>query len=166
MPLTKQRKTEIIDALAQKITKSKTIIFTHFAKIPVEKLKGLRRELRIKNAEYRVVKKTLFRVAAEKAGATISDINLKQVPDAMGIVFGTADQVHPARTVYQFSRTKEQEGFKVLGGMFDTSFVGADKIAALAKFASREDLLARLLGQMKAPFSRLAYVLKSVADKK
>jgi len=75
MPLTKQQKEQVVSGLADKLTQSQTLIFTHFAKIPVEKLKELRRELRVKGAEYRVAKKTLLRVALKKAG-----VNLMRCP--------------------------------------------------------------------------------------
>ena len=166
MPLSTQQKKEIVDALAEKLSRSKTLIFTHFAKVGVEKVKKLRRNLMAKGVGFTVVKKTLLKIALEKAQLDTGTLELKKMQDAVGIALAERDQVYPARTVYAFSKEKDNEAFKVAGGVFDGRFVETEKIAALAKMSSQEELWARLLGQLKAPLSRLVYAVKAVADKR
>ena len=156
----------MVKALAEKLSRSGTLIFTHFAKVSVEKMKELRRNLMAKGADFKVVKKTLLKIALEKAQVDTGTLELKNMQDAVGIALADRDQVHPARTVYAFSREKDNEAFKVAGGVFDGRFVETGMIAALAKMSSQEELWARLCGQLKAPLSRLAYVVKAIADKK
>lgn len=166
MLITKKQKAEIIDSIADKLSESTTLIFTHFAKISVEKIKELRKNLKTKNSDFKVVKKTLLGLALKKAKADVTEIDFKKAHDAVGVVLGGGDEVQTARTVSLFSRAKGNDSFKVLGGIFGGQFAEKEKIAALAKMSSKEELYARFLGQLKAPLSRLAYVLKMVSEKK
>ncbi len=166
MLVTKKQKAEIIDSLTDKLSKSTTLIFAHFAKISVEKIKELRKNLKIKGADFKVVKKTLLGLALEKAKVDVKEINFKKAHDTVGVVLGGDDQVQSARTVSLFSRAKGNDAFKVLGGIFSGQFAEKEKIAALAKMSSKEELYARFLGQLKAPLSRLAYALKMISEKK
>ncbi|MBI3685196.1 50S ribosomal protein L10 [Candidatus Azambacteria bacterium] len=166
MPLTKKQKGEIINSVVEKFSKSKTLIFTYFTKISVEKIKKLRKNLKMKGSDFKVIKKSLLGVALEKAKINIEGIDVEKAFDAVGVVFGGKDQIQIARAVSVFARAKSNETFKVLGGAFDGQFAGVEKITALARMSSQEELYARLLGQFKAPLSRLAYVLKAVSEKR
>lgn len=164
MPLTKKKKNQIVDELADKLSTAKTLIFTHFTKVSVEKIKELRKSLRASGSDFKVTKKSLLGVALKKSNLSAEGIDLKKAGDAMGVAF-SQDQIKPARSVVMFGKAKGNETFKVLGGLFDGQMVVSTQIATLAKSASKEELYSRLLGQMKAPLSRLAYALKAVGEK-
>lgn len=165
MPLTKKKKNQIVDELAKKLSESKTLIFTHFTKVSVEKIKELRKALKASGSDFKVTKKSLLGVALEKAKLSADGIDLKKAADALGVAF-SQDQIKPSRSVVLFAKAKGNETFKVLGGLFGGQLVKDAQIATLAKAASQEELYSRLLGQMKAPLSRLAYALKAVGEKR
>ncbi|MCR4323182.1 MAG: 50S ribosomal protein L10 [Candidatus Azambacteria bacterium] len=166
MSLTRIQKETIVKSVTDKLSKSNVLLFTSFAKISVEKLKRLRKDLKAKGVDFQVVKKNLLRVALEKANIDASEAGMKGIPEACGVVFGTDDQISPVRAVFTFAKAKENASFKIIGGMLDHGFVTPDRMAPLAKVSTKEDLYARLLGQLQAPLSKLVYVIKAVGESK
>lgn len=166
MPLTKKQKEKIVKDVADKLSKNNVLLLTSFSKISVEKLKQLRKDLKVKGIDYKVIKKRLLGVAFEKAKIDVSGIDMKSAPEAWGVVFASEDQIAPVRTVHMFAKAKENESFKVIGGVFDGSVVSAERMVPLAKISSREELYARFLYQLNAPFSQLVYAVKAIGDKK
>lgn len=166
MPFTKAKKETIVKSAVDKLSQSSMLLFTHFSKISVEKMRELRKNLKSAGADFKVVKKSLLGKALEKAKVDATGIDLKKAQGTVGVVFGTEDQLAPTRTVYMFSRAKENESFKLLGGIFDGKLVAKDKLALLAKVSSRNDLIGGLLRQFNAPLSKLVYVVKAIADSK
>lgn len=166
MSLTRKQKETVVESVADKLQKSKVLLFASFSKISVEKLKQLRKDLRVNGIDFQVVKKSLLRVALEKAKIDASAGDMKKIPEACGVVFGTDDQISPVRTVYTFARPKENESFKIIGGILDNAFVAPERMAPLAKVSTKEELYARLLGQLQAPLSKLVYAIKAVGESK
>lgn len=166
MSLTKKQKETIVNDVADKLLKSNILLITSFSKISVEKMKQLRRDLKAKGIDYKVIKKKLLGVALEKAKIDASAVDLKNAPESCGVVFASEDQIAPVRTVHMFAKAKENESFKLLGGLFDGNFISLERIAPLAKVSSREELYVRFLGQLNAPLSKLVYAVKAIGDKK
>jgi large subunit ribosomal protein L10 len=108
---------------------------------------------------FRVVKNTLVRRAvADTPFAPLAD---KMVgPLAYGI--GT-DPVAVAKVLNDFAKGNEK--FVIMGGAIPGQVMSAKDVAALASLPSREELLARLLGTMLAPVTKLARTLNEVPSK-
>lgn len=166
MSLTRKQKETIVESIADKLSKSNVLLFTSFSKISVEKLKQLRKELRAKSIDFKVVKKNLLRVALEKAKIDTSAADMKKIPEACGVVFAADDQIAPVRAIYTFAKVKENASFTVIGGILDDAFVAPERMAPLAKVSTREELYARLLGQLQAPLAKLVYAIKAVGESK
>ena len=153
--LTRAQKATLIEELKERLGRKKIAIFSDFRGISVAKLKELRRALKKENAEYKVAKKTLIDRA-------LKDTNLpgdtKKLEGEIGIAFGYGDQVAPAKALLKFA--KQNETFKVLGGLLDSTILGAKEVIALAKLPSREALLAQVVGALAGPIKGLATVLQ------
>jgi large subunit ribosomal protein L10 len=87
-------------------------------------------------------------------------INVKNLIGEIAVIFGLSDEILPTKIVYQFS--KENKNLKILGGILEKSFVGPEKIEELAALPSKEELLAKLIGNIFAPVQNLVYLLKSI----
>jgi large subunit ribosomal protein L10 len=81
-------------------------------------------------------------------------------PLAYGI--GT-DPVAVAKVLNDFAKGNEK--FVIMGGAIPGQVMSAKDVAALASLPSREELLARLLGTMLAPVTKLARTLNEVPSK-
>lgn len=164
MPITKKEKSEILESVGSKISKSKALLFTSFSKVGVEDLRDLRRKLKEKGIDYQVIKKNLLSVALRNA--KLEDVDFDKTLGSVGVVFSETEQIAPARIAGVFAKAKGKESFQIIGGIFDKQFITADKIGSISSLTSQEDLYARILRQFNVPAAKFVYSLKAIADKK
>ena len=113
-------------------------------------MKQLRRSLGVKN-KYSVVKNTLTKIAAKEAGVDL-DPALLVGPSAVAFIKG--DPIDAAKALRDFA--KENPLLVIKGGIFDGKAVTTAEIMQLANLESREVLLAKIAGAMKASMSTAA----------
>ncbi len=131
---------ELTDAFRE----SSAAVLTEYRGLTVAQLKELRRSL-AGNATYAVVKNTLTKIAAREAGVDTLEPMLEG-PSA--IAFVTGDPVEVAKSLKNFGR--DNPLLVVKGGVLDGRPITADEVKKLADLESREVLLAKLAGAMKA----------------
>src|SRR5271154_1264077 len=129
---------------------SSAAVITEYRGLTVKQVGDLRRALG-RDTTYAVVKNTLTRRAAQAAGVTIAD-ELLVGPTAIAFVKG--DPVTAAKGLRDFARGNPLLVIK--GGVMDGKTLSAAEIAKIADLESREVLLARLAGALKALPSRAA----------
>ena len=130
-------------------------MLTEYRGLTVAQLKALRRSLG-KQATYAVAKNTLAKRAAADAGITGLD-DLFTGPTALAFVSG--DPVEAAKGLRDFA--KAHPLLVIKGGVFEGRPVTADDVKKLADLESREVLLAKLAGAMKANLSKAAATLQA-----
>jgi large subunit ribosomal protein L10 len=113
-------------------------------------MKQLRRSLGVNN-KYSVVKNTLTKIAAKEAGVDL-DPALLAGPSAVAFIKG--DPIDAAKALRDFA--KENPLLIIKGGIFDGKAVTTAEIMQLANLESREVLLAKIAGAMKASMSKAA----------
>lgn len=154
--LTKQQKSKIVEDLVDKFKRQKIALFSDFRGISVAKLQTLRRLLKKTEGEYKIAKKTLIDRALANAEV---QIKTKELEGEIGITFGYGDQAAPAKILLKFS--KDNETFKILGGVLEGRILSAKDILTLARLPSREILLAQVAGALQSPIRGLAMVLQA-----
>ena len=151
------------DASVAELTKnfedSTAVLLTEYRGLTVAQLKELRNSIR-QDAEYAVVKNTLTKIAAQRAGVEGLDDELKG-PSAIAFVHG--DPVAVAKGLRAFAKANPLLVIK--GGYFDGAALTADEVNKLADLESREVLLAKLAGAMKASLTKAAYVFNALPSK-
>jgi len=152
--LSKTKKAEILKDLKDKVAKQKAMVFVDFTGLKVKDISRLRKELKKNQNEMKVAKKTLVNLALKEKNLEIAKDKL---PGEVALIFGYADEVSPAKTVYQFSKTNP--ALKILGGFMENKFKEIEEIMALAQLPGREELLARLAGSINAPIYNFVYAL-------
>jgi large subunit ribosomal protein L10 len=156
--LNKEEKKEAIDELHEKFARAKTAVITGYSGINVEQITDLRAKLRKAKVEYRVVKNTLARKAAEGTG-------LEPLKDhfigPVGIALGYDDVVAPAKVLFEFSKTQVKLQLKV--GVLDGKLLKQADIRALANLPSLNALRGKIVGLLQAPASRIVGVLQAPA---
>jgi large subunit ribosomal protein L10 len=169
--LNREEKKETIDELHEKFARAKSAVITGYTGINVEQITELRSKLRKAHVEYRVVKNTLARKAAEGTGIEpLKDYFVGPV----GIALGFDDVVAPAKVLSEFSKTQSNLLLKV--GVLDGKLLQTADIKALASLPSLNALRGKIVGLLQAPPSRIvgvlaapggqiARVLKAKADK-
>jgi large subunit ribosomal protein L10 len=126
---------------------STAVLLTEYRGLTVAQLKELRRTLG-EQVTYSVVKNTLTKIAAREASVEGLD-HLLSGPSAIAFVSG--DPVEAAKGLRDFSKANPLLIIK--GGVMDGKSLTPDEIKKLADLESREVLLAKLAGAMKASLS-------------
>ena len=155
MAKTRQQKETAVKDLTDKMTKAKAMVFVNFDGLKVKEVEELRKNFRTENIDYLVAKKTLMKIAFKDAG--VEGVDEKTFAKEVGTVIGYDDEVAPARVVEKFA--KEHEALKSIGGILEGKFVTREKVVELSKLPSKEQLLARVVGSIKAPISGFVNVL-------
>jgi large subunit ribosomal protein L10 len=150
----KQEKKEAIDELHEKFARAKVAVITEYTGINVEQITDLRAKLRKSQVEYRVVKNTLARRAAEGTGL---ELLKDHFVGPVGIALGYDDVVAPAKVLFDFSKTQAKLQLKVCA--LDGKLLQQADIKALATLPSLNALRGKIVGLLQAPASRIVGVL-------
>jgi len=155
------QKKEEVTKLANKIKEAKLVLLADYRGINVGDVTGLRADLRKTNAEYSVIKNNITKRALVEAG--IEGLEDKLVgPTA--VIMSNEDYLEPSKTIYEF--TKNNEYYKIKGGVIDGKVMTAEEIITLAKLPSKETLLSMLAGALLANISKFAVALDQVRIQK
>jgi large subunit ribosomal protein L10 len=150
--MAKPEKAAAVAELTEKFRSSTAGVLTEYRGLTVAQLKELRRSLG-DNAQYAVVKNTLTAIAAKEAGVDAFD---GQLSGPSAIAFITGDPVEAAKGLRDFAKAHPQLVIK--GGFLEGKSLDAAEITRLADLESREVLLAKLAGAMKASLNNAAYL--------
>lgn len=145
--------------LTEKFESSTAVLLTEYRGLTVAQLKELRRSIG-EHATYAVVKNTLTKIAANRAGITALDEGLEG-PSAIAFVHG--DPVAVAKGLKNFAKANPLLIIK--GGFFDGNALTAAEVEKLAELESREVLLAKLAGAFKQSLFGAAYLFNAPLSK-
>jgi large subunit ribosomal protein L10 len=159
MKMANSEKIAAVADLKARFEDSASVFLTEYRGLSVADIKTLRRSLG-ENDSYAVVKNTLAKIAANQAGITSLDEDLKG-PSAIAFVKG--DPVEAAKALKTFQKTNDSLVLK--GGIVDGGYVDSEGLLKLADLESREVLLAAFAGAAKANLTKMAYVMKAPLSK-
>ena len=135
-------------------------VVTEYRGLTVTSIKELRRSLG-GETKYKVAKNTLIKIAAKEAGVDVDD-SLLAGPSAIAFVKG--DPIVAAKSLKNFQ--KENPFLVIKGGIFEGKRVTTAEIMKLADLESREVLLAKLAGAMKASMAKAARAFDALRIKR
>ena len=152
-------KAAAVDELTRAFESSNAGVLTEYRGLTVAQLKQLRTAIG-SDGSYAVVKNTLTAIAARNAGI---DAFEGQLTGPSAIAFVTGDPVGVAKGLRTFARANP--ALVVKGGYLDGRPLTAAEVSSLADLESREVLLAKMAGAMKASLTRAAYVVAAPLSK-
>jgi large subunit ribosomal protein L10 len=141
--------------LTEKFSSSNAILLTEYRGLTVAQLKELRRSISA-DATYAVAKNTLLTIAAKNAGVTAFDGQLFG-PSAIAFVHG--DAVNVAKQLRDFAKANPL--LVVKSGYLDGNALTADEVKKLAELETKEVLLAKAAGVLKASLFKAAYTFNA-----
>lgn len=153
--MSREKKAQIIDRLYEAFAKCSIGILTDYRGLSTAEITGLRRKLGELGVEYKVVKNTLARLAAERAGR---DELVSSFEGPVAIAFGYGDIAEPARALVDFIDTTKVS-LAIKGGFLDERVLTAEEVTTLSALPSREVLIAKVLGGMQGPITALVNCL-------
>ena len=154
-----EQKKQIVADLVETLKSAQAGVLVDYRGITVEQDTILRSKLREAGVEYKVVKNTLTRFAANEVGFQELDEQLNG-PTALAI--STTDAVAPAKVISDFA--KEVEAIQIKAGFVDGKVISLDEVKTLAATPSRDVLIAKIMGSLNAPISKLVRTLQALVD--
>ncbi len=153
----------VVAEIVDKMQRAQSVVVVNYKGITVEQATALRNKFREAGVDYKVYKNTLVRRAAKELGK-FEKFDDENLVGTNAIAFGFEDAVAPAKIIADFAKANPIVEFKM--GYVEGEYYDAAGLAALSKIPSREELIAKLLGSLRAPVSNFVYLLDAVAKKK
>ena len=153
----RKQKEAVISELAGILGKCVVAVATDYRGMTAKEMVQLRRQMHQQGVEYRVVKNTLMRFAAEKAGLKGLD---QFLTGPMAIALSYDDAVKPAKILVDHIKSANSV-LKVKGGVLGDKVLTPADVISLASIPSKEVLISQLLGRLKSPVYALHFVLSS-----
>ncbi len=158
--MARPEKETAVEEIAKILQKAKGVFLTDFEGLNVEMMEKLRQKCREASVSYRVVKNTLTRMAAKKAGW---DELVSYLEGPSAIAYSFDDPSAPARVVSEFAKKAEKPKIKV--SLFEGVFYGPEKIEEIASLPPKDVLLARIVGGFNAPIQGMVAGLHNLLQK-
>lgn len=158
MAVSRQKKAEVLTQLNDCFARQKATVFLGYRGTTVKDVTALRNAARQEGMSYHVVKKNLIKMTAkEQTGAEIQDVLFDKQP--FGTLFSYEDQVSSCKLAAKFA--KDLNTISILGGVIDGVAVSSDVILQYSKLPSREELLAKFTGLVRAPLTGFHGLIKT-----
>ena len=152
-------KAAAVAELADMFRGSSAVLLTEYRGLSVSKLKDLRRSLS-GTATYAVAKNTLASIAAREAGlGEIAEL----LTGPIALTFVSGEPPVAAKALKDFAKANPQ--LVIRGGALEGRVLSADDVIKLAELESREVLLAKAAGVLKASLFQAAYLFTAPASK-
>ncbi|KLO31836.1 50S ribosomal protein L10 [Mycolicibacter heraklionensis] len=151
-------KTAAVADIVEQFNDSTATVITEYRGLTVANLAELRRSLS-GSATYTVAKNTLVKLAAAEAGVEGLD-ELFAGPTAIAFVQG--EPVDAAKAIKKFA--KDHKALVIKGGYMDGRALTVAEVERIADLESREVLLAKMAGAMKANLSKAAGLFAAPAS--
>ncbi|MCL2092582.1 MAG: 50S ribosomal protein L10 [Treponema sp.] len=156
-----ESKIQAIGELKDSFSEAEDFIFTDYRGLTVEQITDLRRQLRGKGAQYKVVKNHFARLAFGELSAPADVAEYLVGPTAVAIAPQDANEV--AKVLFEFMR--EAPALEVKGGYMGKDLYTAQQVEAFSKLPSRLELISMLMSVMNAPARNLAAALNDVPSR-
>jgi len=156
MAKTHEQKQKIISKLEEELKGIKGLVFVDYYGLKVKEVEELKKRLKEKSCKYIVAKKTLLNLVLKEMG--LGHIDLTKLEGGLGLAYSLEDEIMPIKVAFDFA--KKNKALNVRGGVLNEDFLSVEDAEILSKLPTRQELIAKLLGTIKAPISNLTYVLK------
>lgn len=171
MAKTRSVKSELLDKYKEILKNKGGYFLVNSDKTDTSTISDLKMKLKEVDADYTVIKNTLFKVALQD---TEQPLETQDLEGPTAIIYFDEDPTVPAKLIKEIQ--KEKEVLDAKGGVYEGEFLSEQKVMQLAEIPSREVLLAQLVGTMNAPLTGfmnaitgnvkgLTVVLKGISEK-
>jgi large subunit ribosomal protein L10 len=151
-------KIAVVAELRELVGKTEAAIFTDYRGMSVAELTILRKKLRAVDAEFHIVKNTLFKIAAD--GLMPVDKLASHLTGPTAIGFAKGDPVAPTKIIVDFMQ--DHKAMKLKAGVMGRDVFTVDQVIALSKTPPRDVLISQMLGSLNAPITGLVGTLNGI----
>ena len=151
------KKQDQVEEIKDRLSRCTIAVTTGYQGLAASQMTELRRRLSEQGIEFKVVKNTLTLRAAE-------DLGMEGLGDVLkgptGVAFGYGEVTTVAKGINSYITTTRQP-LVIYGALMGDIVLTADQVRTLALLPSRDELVARLMGQLQAPIAMLVNVLSA-----
>lgn len=158
MPLSREEKEIIVQELKDELKRSPSVTLSNYHGINVESITELRDSLREKGIKFKIYKNTLFRIAAKEVG--LEDLT-RTLSGSTAVAFAREETLIPIKLLHKFSIDNKDQ-LKLIIALLEGKIFLGEQLERIASLPEKEELLARVLGNLKGPINSTVYTLKSV----
>jgi len=156
LSLNLDEKKAVVAEVSALVANAQAIVLAEYRGLEVGDMTQLRAKARSAGVSLRVLKNTLARRAV--TGTPFEGLSQHMVgPLAYGI---SPDPVNAAKVLNEFAKGNDK--FVIKAGAMPNAVMTSKEVAALAMLPSRNELLAKLMGTMKAPVGKFVQTLNEV----
>lgn len=152
-----QAKIEEVNRLKDMFARASSLVLADYRGLTANEMVKLRERFTKSGLEFRVVKDTLARIAAEQAG--LKDL-AELFSGPIGVAIGYDDPVLAFKLAAE-CRKEYTPRYTLKGGVFEGEIIREEEVERYANLPSREELLAKLVMLLQSPMRALAVVLKA-----
>ncbi|MBR5089439.1 MAG: 50S ribosomal protein L10 [Ruminiclostridium sp.] len=157
------QKQQYVDELTKKLENAAGGVLVDYRGITVAEDTALRKALREAGVDYFVVKNTLLRRAAEKAGITGIEEHLE---GTTALALHESDIISAPKILYKQAQDCGDARFNIKIGFIGKEAISVQEVEEYAKLPSKEVLISKLLFMLQSPMQRLAIAASEIAKKK
>ncbi|MFZ5776474.1 MAG: 50S ribosomal protein L10 [Thermodesulfobacteriota bacterium] len=158
--MNRDEKVAVVEELSSKLANAKLAVVSDYRGLTVPVISQLRRELKQQNAEIRVAKNTLMRIAIKGTPFEPLDPYLE---GTTAVTLASEDPVAPAKVLVDFIKANPK--LEIKKAVLDGKLLSADDLTALSKLPGKNELRAQLLGVLLAVPTSFVRVLSAVPQK-
>ena len=149
MPISKDKKNELVADLTELLTNAKTTVYAKYQGLTVAELQELRKAAREAGVKIKVVKNRLVRVAMGQIGV-YKDTDTTGLTGQLLYAISSEDEVAPAKVLANFAKT--HDALNLVGGFSDLgNSLSEEEVKALAAMPSKNELIAQVVAQLLSP---------------
>ena len=157
MPITRERKQELVASYVDILNECDGFIIVQTQGLSVSQIEGMRNAVREQNGQYIVAKHTLMRKALQTANWIVPD-DLLVGP--LAIIFGRDNMPGVSKALLKHIEEGEfDEKMQVTGGVMSGDLLDAQQVDAISKLPTLDELRAQLAGLVISPAQGLVTVL-------
>ncbi|HEU5114916.1 MAG TPA: 50S ribosomal protein L10 [Candidatus Paceibacterota bacterium] len=161
MPISKDKKKELVSELETVFKGSKGAVFVGFKGLKVNDANRMRMGFRAQGVDYVVAKKTLLNRALD--AAKIEGVKPEMAAEVA--VAYSADNLSPSREVGSFLK-KNKDMLQILGGIFEGKFISKADVLAYSSIPDKKTLYAQVVNLINSPIQRFVIATSEIAKKK
>ena len=161
MPITLEKKKELVAGLEKSLKDAKSVVFVKFDKLTVADNNTLRRSLQTEEVGYIVAKKSLLKRALATFGITGE---APEIPGQIAVAYST-DLLASSRGIFGFQKG-HKDNVAIVGGIFEGRYMSASEMLSIATIPPLQTLRGMFVNIINSPIQRFAVVLDQIAASK
>ncbi|MDY0382211.1 MAG: 50S ribosomal protein L10 [Atribacterota bacterium] len=157
MALSREKKESIVQELKEELKRSPSVVLSNYYGINVQSMTELRDSLREKDIKFKIYKNTLFKIAAKEVGL---DGLTSSLSGSTAVAFAQEETLLPVKMLRKYSIDNKDQ-LRLIIALLEGKIYLEEQLDRIASLPDKEELLARILGNLKSPISLTVYTLKS-----